>query len=77
MEVIDRVNRMGMPLAVVFDKDYKLPQIALRFNPEGAFDLAGFHEFLKRNEITYQITPVGQDYIVYHGFSKHFPLPDL
>lgn len=76
MEVIDRVNRRGIPLTVVFDKEYKLPQIALRFNPEGAFDLAGFHEFLRQNQITYQITPVGRDYIVYHDFSQHFLLPD-
>jgi hypothetical protein len=27
MEVIDRVNLKGVPLAVVFDKDYKLPRI--------------------------------------------------
>jgi hypothetical protein len=48
MEVIDQVNRKGMPLAVVFDKEYKMPQIALNFNPMWAFDLAGFHQFLQR-----------------------------
>jgi hypothetical protein len=58
MEVIDQVNRKGMPLAVVFDKEYKMPQIALNFNPMWAFDLAGFHQFLRQNQITYQITPV-------------------
>ena len=76
MEVIDRVNLKGMPLAVVFDKEYKLPQIAQQFNPEGAFDLAGFHEYMRQQQITYQATPVGRDYVVYHGFSKHFALPD-
>jgi 4-amino-4-deoxy-L-arabinose transferase-like glycosyltransferase len=74
LEVIDRVNRKGVPLTFVFDKEYKLAKVALRFNPQGAFDLAGFHEFLRLNRIVYKITPVGQDYIVYHGFSKHFTL---
>jgi 4-amino-4-deoxy-L-arabinose transferase-like glycosyltransferase len=76
MEVIERVNRKGMPLTVVFDREYKMPQIALNFNPMGAFDLAGFHQFLQQNKITYQRTPVGEDYIVYHNFSKHFSIPD-
>jgi hypothetical protein len=75
-EVIDRVNRRGMPLAFVFDKEYKLAKVALRFNPRGAFDVAGFHEFLRKNRIRYQVTPVGEDYIVYHGFSQHFALAD-
>jgi hypothetical protein len=75
MEVIDRVNHKGMPLAFVFDKEYKLPQIALRFNPKRAFDVAGFHEFLERSQITYQVSSVGRDYVGYHDFSKHFPLP--
>lgn len=76
MEVIDRVNRRGIPLTVVFDKEYKLPQIALKFNPQGAFDVAAFHEFLRQNQITYKTTPVGQDYIVYHDFSQQLFLPD-
>jgi 4-amino-4-deoxy-L-arabinose transferase-like glycosyltransferase len=75
-EVIDRVNRRGMPLAFVFDKEYKLAKVAQRFNPRGAFDVDGFHEFLKKNRIRYQVTPVGEDYIVYHGFSQHFALAD-
>jgi hypothetical protein len=75
-EVIDRVNRQAVPLAVVFDKEYKLPKIALNFNPKGAFDLEGFHRFLRQHQINYRITPVGQDYIVYHSFSKPFSLPD-
>jgi 4-amino-4-deoxy-L-arabinose transferase-like glycosyltransferase len=69
-EVVDRVNRRGMPVAFVFDKEYKLPLVALQVNPKGAFNLDAFHAFLKRSQITYQVTPVGQDYIVYHGFSK-------
>jgi hypothetical protein len=76
LEVIDRVNRRGMPLTVVFDREYKMPQIVLNFNPEVAFDLAGFRQFLHQNQITYQITPVGEDYIVYHDFSKRFTIPD-
>ncbi len=75
-EVIHRVNDRRVPLAFVFDKEYKLARVALRFNPAGAFDVAGFHEFLRRNKIDYRVTPIGQDYIVYHGFSKHFALPD-
>jgi 4-amino-4-deoxy-L-arabinose transferase-like glycosyltransferase len=75
-EVIDRVNSKGATPAFVFDKEYKLAKVALRFNPQGAFDLAGFHGFLRRNRISYQTTRVGDDYIVYHGFSKHFLLPD-
>ncbi|MBU0673281.1 MAG: glycosyltransferase family 39 protein [Proteobacteria bacterium] len=75
-EVVDRVNRRGMPLAIVFDKDYRMHQIALNFNPEGAFDLEGFIRFLQDNQITYKVTPVGRDYVVYHDFSKHFPLPE-
>ncbi|HEY2989132.1 MAG TPA: glycosyltransferase family 39 protein [Candidatus Binatia bacterium] len=74
LEVIDRVNRRGVVPAFVFDKDYQLAQVALHFNPKGAFDVAGFHEFLKRSGITYKTTPVGRDYIVYHGFSKPFRL---
>jgi 4-amino-4-deoxy-L-arabinose transferase-like glycosyltransferase len=74
LEVVDRVNRRKMPVAFVFDKEYKLPQVALKINPEGAFDLDAFHAFLKRGQITYQITPVGQDYVVYHGFSKPLSL---
>jgi len=75
-EVIHRVNDLRAPLAFVFDKEYKLARVALRFNPAGAFDVVGFHEFLQRNKIDYKVTPIGQDYIVYHGFSKHFELPD-
>ena len=74
LEVVDRVNRRKMPVAFVFDKEYKLPQVALKINPEGAFDLDAFHAFLKRGQITYRITPVGQDYVVYHGFSKPLSL---
>jgi 4-amino-4-deoxy-L-arabinose transferase-like glycosyltransferase len=74
LEVIDRVNRRSMPVAFVFDKEYKLARVAREFNPEGAFDIAGFHEFLRRNGTTYLITPVGSDYVVYHGFSRHFRL---
>jgi 4-amino-4-deoxy-L-arabinose transferase-like glycosyltransferase len=76
LEVIDRVNRKGVSPAFVFDKEYKLAKVALRFNPRGAFDVDGFHEFLRKNRIRYQVTPVGQDYIIYHGFSKHFALAD-
>jgi hypothetical protein len=75
-EVIERVNRKGVPLTVVFDKEYRMPRIALNFNPNAAFDLAGFHRFLEQNQIAYQITPVGEDYIVYHDFSKRFSIPD-
>jgi hypothetical protein len=76
MEVIERVNRRGVPLAVVFDKEYKLHKIAANFNPQAAFDLDGFHEFLRRSQIVYRTTPVGKDYVVYHDFSKPFALPD-
>jgi hypothetical protein len=72
VEVIDRVNRRGMPLTWVFDREYKLPKIAQNFNPRSAFDVDAFHEFLRQQNITCRITPVGQDYIVYHDFSKHF-----
>jgi hypothetical protein len=73
-EVVDRVNRRKMPVAFVFDKEYKLPRVALKINPEGAFNLEAFHALLQRSRITYQITPVGQDYVVYHGFSKPLSL---
>jgi len=76
LEVIERVNRRGMPLAVVFDREYKMPLIVANFNPQAAFDLAGFHQFLEQNKITYEVTPVGEDYIVYHDFSKRFTIPD-
>ena len=74
LEVIRRVNSEGAPLAFVFDKEYKLSKIQQRYNPKAGFDFAAFHEFMQRNQITYQITRVGEDYVVYHGFSKHFPL---
>ncbi len=76
MEVIDRVNRRGIPLAMVFDKDLKLPRITFEFNPQAGFDVDGFHDFLRQSQITYHSTPVGQSYIVYHDFSKPFSLPD-
>jgi 4-amino-4-deoxy-L-arabinose transferase-like glycosyltransferase len=76
LEVIDRVNRRDVPVAFVFDKEYKLPKIQQRFNPAGAFDVAEFHEFLRGNRIAYQVTRVGEDYVVYHGFSKHISLPN-
>jgi 4-amino-4-deoxy-L-arabinose transferase-like glycosyltransferase len=75
-EVVERVNHQNVPLTVVFDKAYKLPQIALNFNPQGAFDVEGFHQFLRQNNINYRITPVGRDYLVYHGFSEPIRLPD-
>jgi hypothetical protein len=70
LEVIDRVNHQGFPLAIVFDKEYKLTKITPNFYPQGAFDLDGFHESLRKAHIGYRITPAGQDYIVYHDFSK-------
>ncbi|MBI1784645.1 glycosyltransferase family 39 protein [Candidatus Sumerlaeota bacterium] len=76
LEVIDRVNRQGLPFAFVSDKDYKLPRIALNFNPRGAFDMEGFQRFLQANGILYEITRVGRDYVVWHNFSKHFNIPD-
>jgi 4-amino-4-deoxy-L-arabinose transferase-like glycosyltransferase len=76
LEVADRINNKGVSPAFVFDKEHKLAQAARHFNPDGGFDVGGFHEFLRQNRIAYQISPVGRDYVVYHGFSKHFTLPD-
>jgi hypothetical protein len=76
MEVIDRVNRRGVPLAVIFDKEFKFHKIVANFNPDAVFDLDGFHEFLRQSEIVYRTTRVGDGYVVYHDFSKRFALPD-
>lgn len=75
LEAIDRVNRRGLPLAYVFDREYLFSEIA-RTSPARAFDLSEFREHLRQNGITYQMTPVGQDYVVYHDFSRPIPLPD-
>ncbi|HEY2989140.1 MAG TPA: glycosyltransferase family 39 protein [Candidatus Binatia bacterium] len=74
LEVIRRVNNEGAPLAFVFDKEYKLVKVQQRYNPKAGFDVSALHDYLRQNRIAYRTTPVGEDYIVYHGFSKRFPL---
>jgi hypothetical protein len=76
LEVVDRVNRQRLPLAFAFDKDHRFADVALHFNPAGAFSVDAFRRYLERNLISYEVTPVGQTYVVYHKFSAHVPLPD-
>ena len=70
------MNRQRLPLAFAFDKDHRFADVALHFNPAGAFSVDAFRRYLERNLISYEVTPVGQTYVVYHKFSAHVPLPD-
>lgn len=76
LEVADRVNRRRERFAFIFDKEFRIPRIALNFNPRGAFDVDLFHEFLDRRGITWKTARVGEDYLVYYDFSPPFNLPE-
>lgn len=76
VEVYDRVNRRHSSLVALFHKDFLFTKIMLRIDPEKAFELDEFHAYLKSDGISYEVTPVGKDYIVYHKFSKQLYLRD-
>ncbi len=74
-EVINRVNQKKQPLAAIFHKNYEFAKIMMRFNPQNAFDIKGFHDFLNRENIKYKKRLIDNQYLVYYDFSKLFKIP--
>lgn len=75
---LDRINQGRAPLAIVLDKERRLPDIPFLLDPKGIvvtpdliFDVNQFHTFLTESGIQCKLTTIG-DFVVYHNFSRFF-----
>jgi len=74
-EVRRRVDEEHMPLAIVFDQEYKYVEVVRHFRPEAEFPLVEFFQWLKDRGIRFEKALIGKDYVVYYNFSESFPIP--